>query len=141
MILKDCTKIHRETKIKISENNSNIYINNANSEEFSVIKYDGCCVKNELAADYIVQGPCKNMLLVELKGSDIKHGIKQIDATSKKMFYNGYKKPFHGIIIFNSFPKVNTIIQRAKTQFKKSYSGNLHFCKSGTEKKFGELVK
>ena len=94
------------------------------------IKYDGCFNKNpnELKADYIVGQPKTLDVIVELKGSDLKHARDQVESTLEKW----RKSPIRFgrivcVIVFGrisgkkrkvgQIPRVNSVIQTLRREF------------------------
>lgn len=70
---------------------------------------------------------------IELKGSDIRHAIEQLEATvTNKLFNNNSLAKKHARIVAKSFPssKGNTDIENARQRFRKLYRCELKCLKS-----------
>lgn len=64
---------------------------------------------------------------IELKGTDTRHAIEQLEATITNALFNNSLKKKHARIVARSFPssKANTDIENARQRFKRQYQCEL----------------
>lgn len=131
---KRCVTIKDDSRIVIkdkgSKNNSNLVICNPNKKQISVVRIDDCVIRNGERCDYLVLNCEKDILLeeifVELKGSDVKKAICQLEKTivqvsSQKETIK--KRCF--IIVKSHCPKTSGELQVFQQRFKKNYNSTL----------------
>ena len=91
------------------------------------VQVDGCILKNQLAADYVVSQGVIGDVIVELKGKDVEHAVKQVEATASHWQEQGYRVGrLAALIVSTQFPKANTQVRKAQENFAKKYKGPLH---------------
>jgi len=100
-------------KIKIHEaKSSTIYIENSNSEEYYLIKYDSCIVQNQEGADYLISKvDLTSVCIIELKGSDVNKAFQQISTTTTNLKTHHFKIQKSAIIVNTAWPKASTSLQ------------------------------
>ena len=94
----------------VKEKGKEFRIENISSDDICKLQIDDCFIKSkeEIKCDYLFYF-CKTeeIFLVELKGTDIEHALKQVIATFKKI--NNYlkfsSKKYTGFIVSSSVPK------------------------------------
>lgn len=126
MIPDECCSTCRHPLVQVSENGRKFTVSNRSKKPFVKIRYDGCVLKSAMAADYVLRTPSGD-LIIELKGTNVDHGSKQVLATAEH-FRSSQKNsgPFAAMIVATQFPKINTVVQRAKLAFAKEFKGPLH---------------
>ena len=120
----ECQTRKCDPQITLKENRSKLTFLNPNRDEITVIKVDGCAIKdnNTLKCDYAIV-PCDEIeMYVELKGCDIPHAIKQLESTIKLLSENPKKIKKHCFIVSTRFPKYTTSIQILKDKFRKNFN-------------------
>lgn len=133
MIPTHCKNVHTHSKIKVEELGRKFILCNPNSDSITVVKMDGCVVVNSLSADYVVRSPEVD-IIVELKGVNVDHGIKQIMETARIWRAEVDKEsPLAAVLVARQYPKISTNIQRATLAFAKQYNGPLHVVCSNNE--------
>jgi hypothetical protein len=124
-----CREATKVSKIKLDDEGSEhtaTFINTGRLKHLK-IRVDGCLVKQALAADWILSKPEVGHIVVELKGSDVDHAVKQVLETAKlakKM--QGPDEKIAGLIACTRYPRIDTKIQRGKQEFSNKYSGRLY---------------
>jgi hypothetical protein len=86
-MFENCTEIKGKRKVFTAKEEGKVYtLNNNLSLEIAKVRIDGC-VFNELTkkCDWLFLVENKKAIFVELKGSDIKGGIKQLHATYDRL--------------------------------------------------------
>jgi hypothetical protein len=81
-----CVETCTENPVSIEENGVSASFSNPRAKPIRKITYDNCynTNPNELKADYIVGVPKKLDVIVELKGSDLKHACMQVESTLER---------------------------------------------------------
>ena len=94
----------------------------------------GLCKGNKIALNKNLSTDEKVCVFVELKGSDVAHAVKQLDATlSYPLFAQNRAKWTKARIVANKIP-ANTgrsVVERAKVDFRRKYNCELICLKSG----------
>ena len=118
-----------------------VVFENPQRSNFDIVKIDGCCVKNERAADFLVRADEKNLIL-ELKGRDFEHGIKQVLATAQLCIERDYaSRPIHGAVVATRAPPAaNTSLQRAQDRLRRDFGGKFSVYKGDTPIPFQRLA-
>ena len=66
-------------------------------------------------------------VIVELKGTDVDHAVRQVEATAAHWSSNGYKVGRLGaIIVAKQYPKISTNVRKAQERFASTYRSPLH---------------
>lgn len=141
-MVKLCATSTNVSKIKVEENNRKVIINNSENKTFTVTEVDGCLIKNAISCDWLVSQNETGDLLIELKGSDVQHAIKQITQTAdylkSKKLLNG---AMAGLIMSAKYPRFDTSIQKGVNAFTKKYKSPLHVVCNSREFEFLNLFK
>lgn len=126
MIPEACCDNCVSSNVKVEENGKKFVVTNDSKKPHTRIRYDGCVLKSQISADYVVRCP-EGDIIVELKGTNVDHGAKQVIETAKH-FRSSVKNsgPFAGMIVAAQYPKITTTIQRAKLAFAREMKGPLH---------------
>lgn len=115
-----CICITTDSNIKFEEHKCAIFFTNPQRKTCSRICIDGCVITEGLRCDNLLIDWNGNEYFVELKGSDISHAIKQIEATIPLLHKAGAQiKAF--IIHKSRSPQFTTEIQRAKKRLQQRY--------------------
>ena len=104
------------TKIKVEANARRAVFDNADRATVQIIDVD-CWISGseELKADCIVVKPQVVDIVVELKGSDIRHAIRQIIATSQRWrSASGNSDMIGGLIVFTHSPESSASLANKK---------------------------
>jgi hypothetical protein len=121
-----CTILHRESKIAVSENGKTFILLNPSRKEVNVVKIDGCMVKNDVACDWMMKPVTgSSEIFIELKGSDVGHGFKQIVATIERFSQApriGRKACY---IVSSRCPMRSTEVQKIALVLKKQYNATV----------------
>lgn len=111
-----CVDVIRATKVKVEEKRKSAVFLNAGRERVRLIKVDVCLVVGELAADWLVSHPQQGDVIVELKGSDLAHALKQAVATAQMWYGHDLRRSGAKLVVLivcAQIPKVQ--FQVAKT--------------------------
>jgi len=106
---------------------SQLIIANPNRSEVTVIKVDGCEITDNLTlrCDYAVDPHNGIEVYVELKGSDIKHAIEQLESTISLMSSNPQLAAKLCIVVSTRVPRQGTNIQALQRRFMLRYRARL----------------
>jgi hypothetical protein len=134
---KDCAEIKDHSLIVLrddgSKNDCHFVINNTSRQSITIVHIDGCVIKQGIRCDYLVLPETvvpTEEIYIELKGSDVKHAIDQLENTILKISSNvkdTNKQCF--IIVRSHCPMHNGQIQKNQIFFKKKYKSTLKVCK------------
>lgn len=104
---------------------------NNENKEFYTYRVDDCIISGEhLKCDFLLINEDEQITyFVELKGSDVKHAVMQIENTLKQLIgcINGYKMYNARIVCSKNPPAVynNPKVKSFKDMLRKEYNGNL----------------
>jgi len=121
MIIK-CNECTNNKIVPVSENKREFRIQNNSRYEINKVTVDGCYITSGLKCDYlfeIINRDIKEVFYIELKGSDISHGIKQLEATIKHCESEHKRVSKKAYIVASKFPKSSTSSQKLKKEFKR----------------------
>jgi actin-like ATPase involved in cell morphogenesis len=136
-----CCELVSVPLIKVQEHGKKAVFKNPSLVAHEKIQMDGCVVVNETAADWVVRKPGIGTVVVELKGGDVEHGAKQVDATAdflKK--HNQIVGKIAALIVSTSYPKSSTTIQKAQALFFRKHKGPLHVVTRNCEFTFERVL-
>jgi hypothetical protein len=120
----ECEVATTESRIVLAEKRSKVTFLNEKKARIQRILIDGCVITNGIRCDYLLITK-EDMNYVELKGSDIKHGIAQLSATIK-IIGNPDGKRVKCFLITYRTPVSSTEIQGLQKSFsKKGYILNV----------------
>lgn len=141
MIPAHCLKTLTVSNVKLEENGREVKFQNPTKQEHIVVDVDGCCLKNQLAADYLVIVPKVGQLIVELKGTDVRHALKQVVATAKHCVGHKYtQKPIHALVVAKNCPALTTTLQRAQSEMRKVAGGRIRIRSGQVKGQFQDFV-
>ena len=131
---KECCCEGNNSKLKIHQQASIMYVVNSKKERYHSITIDDCDITTGCRCDQGVYLESKNIgLLIELKGSDISHAVTQLTESLQK-----YKSKLLSLgasiecfIISSNNPLSSTESQIMKVRFKKRHGVMLHIKSSG----------
>ena len=134
-----CKTPTKETKPKVEAHGRRAIFDNSSRAKIFKIDVD-CWIREteSLKADYIVVKPQVVDVVVELKGSDIRHAIEQIVATSERWRnVSGSNGMIGGLVIFTHSPESSASLANKKKTLRDKNKIHLEVDKNGkTEYKF-----
>src|SRR5688572_5679216 len=126
-IKKECEEVTRVKRVKVEEIGRKATFINDNKAVYRKTQMDGCVVVNAMSADWVVSRNQVGDVLIELKGRNVEHAVKQIRATAEFLTEGGFREgQIAGLIVCSQFPKASTSVQRAQAEFAKNFKGPLH---------------
>lgn len=124
-----CEELKCEHRIPVKpEKGKKFTIVNPNKAKVRVIRIDGCVITDGLRCDWLfVPEGGGVQIYLELKGSDVGHGIKQLESTIKnpKVTEGVHTIPKYCYIIYSSNSMRPVKLAAAKTRFKREYAAKL----------------
>mgnify|MGYP001277041199 CR=1 FL=1 len=143
MINSKCVIEKKDSKIKVEQLGRKAVFRNAKKDKYSVVTFDGCVVVQSLAADYIVTKLNVGSVIVELKGSDVEHGIGQIGATVDYLAKEGglCSKVKGALIVCSQYPRASSSFQVKLQKFVRAYQVPLHVSPRNMEYNFEDLMR
>ena len=120
-----CAKETTDSVIKFQEQRSIIRFLNDKRLNYKKIQVDGCALHEGLKCDKMLcSADEREEHYVELKGSDVLHAIDQLRQTIIKLGeYDDKRRSY--VVCTKVAPKISTLIQRAKAEFRKKYNSDL----------------
>lgn len=145
MIPEECVRETNDSKITLDDQRSvSAIFLNPDRVTHRRIKLDGCVLKNETACDYILEKPGVGRIAVELKGSDVRHALVQVEKGIEFMKANGMSDlKLAALIVCTKYyrhPSFTNTIQKAKNKLARDHRANLHIRKCGKDLKFDSLL-
>lgn len=125
---KSCVEDVRHSLVTVAENSRSATFTNVKGTKIRRIRVDGCLLKGVTASDWIVSKENCLDLVVELKGCDVDHAMRQVIATLRFWCNHELKggTRLAALVVCTKYPRVDTKIQRAKIQLAKEFNAPLH---------------
>jgi hypothetical protein len=133
MSIADCQKLTKASKISVSERGRTATFVNEERRHYVKTQFDGCVLRETTAADWVVSKPPVGCVIVELKGKNVEHAVRQVLATAKYWLAGKLLEGrIAGLIVCARYPRVDTTVQRSQQEFTKQFKGPLHIvCRNG----------
>jgi hypothetical protein len=122
-VLGPCTTEKNDSKIRVEANTRKAIFHNSDRAEIKIVDVD-CWLGTDvtLKADYIVSKPGVVDVVVELKGKDIHHAVRQIVATfTRWKDAPPFSSKIGGLIVFTRSPKRSAAIDDMKKRLLKDH--------------------
>ena len=143
---KQCVQLTTDSKIKVEERGQKAIINNLSREEFYKIDVDGCLIVNKTSADKIIKKPGSNAsegckaLIIELKGTDVEHAVKQLDATICYLKENDSScRNIAALIVCNSSPTYTEKVRKGQEFLRKKHRISMFATTKNKEHEFNSF--
>lgn len=121
----DCESVVDYPLITVEEKRSKLTFRNPSRSKVRKIRVDDCVITEGLRCDWLLINHRSVEHFVELKGSDVRHAIQQIEVTIKKIGAKEVERRHAYIISTQVAPAFRTEVQTRKLQFKKEYNATL----------------
>jgi hypothetical protein len=153
--VEECIESCDATSVYVQERGVGATFQNPRRNQIRKIHYDGCYNKtpSELKVDYIVGVPGIVDVIVELKGSDLKHASDQVGSTLQAWQLNPIRFPkIACLIIFGRIegkrkmagrtPRMNSMRESVERAFLRRHKTLLRVRESGSEQfRFNDFLK
>lgn len=127
----DCAEQVTHSKITLQEKRVKVTFQNPDRKTIWKITIDGCALRQPVrSCDYGLWDE-QTEYYIELKGSDIPHGIEQLESTIKHLSSDALKAEKKCYLIGGRIPQSATEIQTYKKRMRKQYNARLTVQKSG----------
>jgi hypothetical protein len=134
---RECSKILRDKKIKLSgKRTSTVYLLNPTERAVQRIEVDDCAITIGLRCDWLVllnDSISRVEIYVELKGSDVPHAIKQIEATIKRMSADHMKRQKRSLVVLKQVPIERTVVQNTRQRFQRDFNSTFETIRHNAE--------
>lgn len=133
-----CIEFSNEPSLHISERGIGATFVNRRRKELRKIRYDGCYCRaaGEGRADFIVRYDRLIDVILELKGSDLKHALVQVTDTLNR--WRGdpihYRRIVCLIVFGHTFPRMSARLGALEREFLNAHNTLLWIRESGAEK-------
>jgi hypothetical protein len=140
----DCIEFTNRTSLHISEQGVGATFVNPHRRQLRKVHYDGCYhkVSGRRQADYIVGVVQVVDVIVELKGSDLKHAVTQVETTLEVWKDDPLRYPriVRLVVYGHTFPRMNSRLGVIEREFLLAHRTFLWVRENGSEKfKFSKL--
>jgi hypothetical protein len=129
-MIDSCNSASQHKIVSVSENKRKFTVNNKSLFTINKVTVDDCYMREGVKkCDFlfeIIDEELKEVFYVELKGSDISHGIQQLEATLKHCLSLHKNVPRSCYIVASRVPKASTSTQKSKKEFKRKHSVMLY---------------
>lgn len=137
-----CTIVCKHSKIKVEENGKKVIFSNLSNDEFKITQIDNCLIKEGVRADRLVTKTGVASVIVELKGKDIAHAIKQVFATMNyKEIKDKCENNIGFLIVCSRVPRIGYDIIKAKTFASREYKAGFHVKERAVDVDITEVAK
>lgn len=141
----ECIEFSNETSLHIGEQGVGATFLNPRRRQLRKIRYDGCYsrTKGRGQADYIVGFHQPVDVIVELKGSDLKRALVQVEDTLEawRVEYIRFPQIVCLIVYGQTFPRMTSRLGVLEREFQLTHRALLWIRESGSEKfKFSKLL-
>ncbi len=127
--------VKSDSTIVFQEKKSKMTFLNPQKLEYEKVHVDGEEITDGLRCDYLLAKYDTSPLgeyYVELKGSDVMHAIRQLNATICKLSVDVSRMNKYAFVVAtNVSPKIRTNIQKEKVNFMKDHKAELIIKESG----------
>ncbi|OHB78858.1 MAG: hypothetical protein A2Z25_23750 [Planctomycetes bacterium RBG_16_55_9] len=127
----DCESLVTDPLIVLQEKRSKITFNNPRRSTVRRVVVDGCVITKGPRCDYLLINDSSVEHFVELKGSDVRHALAQLESSIRQVSADvreGQKKAF---VISTRCPLASTEVQAQQFYFRKKYKTTLIIRASG----------
>lgn len=135
-----CTVKLKNSKVVVEQNKRKATFLNKERKSIFVTEVDGCLCRNEVAADFVVEKEGSGVIVVELKGRDVPHGVQQVEATAKYWVANRGASKVAGLVVCRQRPSYSTSVQRCQVRFARAYRAPLHVVPGNKEFDFDKMI-
>lgn len=124
------------------ENGKKAKFLNPDRHEHVLYDVDGCLIKGETACDAAIELDGTGLALVEFKGKDVAHAVRQLISTGN--FFRTERKysgRMAGLVVASVTPSGSVTNNNLKAQFARAHGGNLRISSSTNQFELGALLR
>lgn len=104
---------------------SRFRLHNPTKLSIKIVRVDDCVIREGIRCDYLILTPNGEEMYVELKGSDVRHAVKQIARSIDLLTCTCQPVPKKCFIASTRCPINSTEIQNLKKKFRRQYNAEL----------------
>ena len=128
-----CETVGTERRIVLREKRSAIVFLNPRRARIRKIVIDGCVIKDGPRCDHLLIDAVPVEHFVELKGSNVRHALDQLEATIKQVSTDAETAAKRAYVISTRCPLASPAVQAHQRRFKRTYNAALIIRASGFE--------
>lgn len=121
----NCEIVVRHPRICVHEKRSGVTFINGGRNAVRKITVDGCAITDGIRCDFLLIDHFGKEHFVELKGCDIKHALKQLAESIRKLSVNAKTQPKSSYISSTRCPLFSPEIQKHSALFKMHFNSSL----------------
>ena len=121
----NCKKVENGPTIVCKEKGRKMVFINSARKQVEKIRVDGCVLRQVLACDFLVIEYSGSEHFIELKGKNVAHALKQLEATIPLLSKNRTDQPNYAWIISSEAPSIQSGFQIQKARFIKAFKVKL----------------
>ena len=122
-MISTCNELRTDKIVVIKENKRVFRIKNSSDFNINTVTVDGCYITTGLKCDFLFEiinnEEIEKVFYVELKGSDVAHGIQQLEATLRHCLSEHKSFSRECYIVASRVPKSSTSSQNQKKEFRR----------------------
>jgi hypothetical protein len=137
-----CREAVSHSIVKVEELRRALYVDNPGREPYFKTRVDRCLVRERVAADYVISKSGVGDVIVELKGTDVAHGVRQVSATAE--YISGCERPrgpLAGVVVCRQYPRFDSNIRREVTAFVRRFRRPVHIFTKNETVSFQRLLE
>lgn len=120
-----CLRPTTDRIIRFEENKRKILFINSSLLPYIAVRVDGCAITHGVRCDHLlISGDALEERYVELKGTDVRHAIQQLEVTIQTLGEHDFNRHSY-VICTNVVPRVRTDMQIWAKRFKNKYNSEL----------------
>jgi len=122
---RECSTFLRHRKIALAgKQTSTLYLLNTRRRRVEQVIVDDCVITDGPRCDWLVRlddAVSKEEVYVELKGSDLRHAVAQLEATIDRLSTVGRRLRKRCYVVFSRNPLTGTDVQKYKVRFHRQF--------------------
>lgn len=134
---RQCSEFLQHKTITLGGKRTSIlYLLNPQERRVEKIQVDDCAITEGLRCDWLIlanDAAPKEEIYVELKGSDVYHGVEQLEVTINKLSTDRARLRKRCFIVFSRNPMFLTDSQKYKVRFRKTFNAVFDLVRSKSE--------
>jgi hypothetical protein len=134
---RECSTFLQVRRIALSgRRTTTLYLQNPEGRRVERVEVDGCAITQGPRCDWLLllnDTTSREEIYVELKGRDVSHAVRQLQATVCALSTDRMCFPKRCFVVFTRNPMTGTDIQRYKVKFRSDFSAGLYLVKDNTE--------
>ncbi len=134
----ECETVVTDPRIVLREKRSRICFLNPRRARVRKIVIDGCVIQDGLRCDHLLIDAVPVEHFVELKGSNVRHALDQLEATIKQVSADAEAAVKRAYVLSARCPLASPDVQAHQRRFKSVYNAALIIRRSGFEVAIGK---